>query len=689
MKTQVIILCSLLGFFASGSASASDDAAERIEASAEKSLDASVTLAELRATQKSAEDAFATGNFQESLKLYHSCMTKILDLSDADEKVWNASNLPYILGLAKTHCALASYTNAKDGYQIFLNKTDSEVDPQFLLDALNGMAEIHAIEGKFNLGEALLNRAINLAATKKIESLASLKTKIILAQYKLRQEKLEESNSLFSEVVSRAEQLGNDAKSLKAEALQGLADVLNDRRKFKAALDQAEKSLEIRKEIFSEDSLPYAASLRTVADSKNASNPEEADQLRHRALAIQIKRLGTQNHPLVASTLLSLVDTDTPQAEYLCKSAKSMVDGILDEQSPFMSTYLGKLTRAYAKSTKYRQALSTSKQLVVIRTALYGPRSIQVARALNYLAYIQLMNDSLRYDYNSFSNAEAEKLIKTAMEIAGETVGLESYEYGVFLDQLGSAQYYAGDYAASETSTRAALEIFERLDIIFANSQNSNLRLLSCLLKQKKMTEARALAAKQLDQQIQKSGLYDDRVSTLFRMLGDTEPNIHNFPSVDVIDTRITRLARKTSRANVISYEIEAETPIECASPEKLKVYAVSNASKTDDGDLLSKALRLAEQKYGANSPALAPYLVSLGTYYIGTREFSQATVALQRAILLIEDGLGDDHAELIEPLDTYADLLRKTGNEKAALEQTARSAKIKANLDEQHSRHE
>ncbi len=687
LKKQIIILCALLGIIVADSASANSDTAGVIESAAEKSLDETVTQSELRSLQKSAEDAYAAGNFQESLKLYRSCMTKIFGLSDADEKEWNTSNLPFVLGVAKTHSALASYDRAKEGFQIFLDQKDSDLEPQYLIEALNGMAEIYCIEGKFNLGELLLNRAINLATTRKIDTLESLRSKLILAQYKLKQEKLEDSNKLFSEVVSRAEQLGNDAKALKADALQGLADVLNDQRKFKAALEPAEKSLTLRKEIFSEDSLPYAASLKTLADAKNSSAPTEAQQLRQQALAIQVKRLGTQNHPLVASTLLTLVDTDLPQSEFLCKSAKSMVDGILDEHSPFMSNYLGRLTRAYAKATKYKLALSTSKQLIEMRIAVYGPRSIQVARALNYLAHIQLMDDSLRFDYNSFTNTEAEKSIKTAMEIAGETVGQESYEYGVFLDQLGAAQYNAGDYAASENSTETALRLFERQNLDFPNLQNSNLRLLSCLIKQKKMTEARALAAQLLDHQIQKDGLYNDRVSAMFRMLGDTEPNSRDFPSADVTDTRIMRLARKTSRGKVISYKIEAETPIECASPEKLRIFAVSNASKTDDGDLLSKALHLAERKYGADSPALAPFLVALGYYYTETREFPQAETALKRAISLVEDGLGDDHPAMIDALDKYADLLRKMGNEKSASEQTARLTKIKATRDEQLAR--
>src|SRR5688572_17858788 len=98
LKRQVVIfLCAFLGVVASGSALANDDPAERIESSAEKSLDESATLAELKAVQKSAEDAYAAENFQESLKLYRSCMIKILDLSDADEKIWNASNLTYLL----------------------------------------------------------------------------------------------------------------------------------------------------------------------------------------------------------------------------------------------------------------------------------------------------------------------------------------------------------------------------------------------------------------------------------------------------------------------------------------------------------------------------------------------------------------------------------------------------------------
>lgn len=665
------------------------DLADSIEESAEKTLSAPATKAQWKALWKSAEEAFSAERYQDSLKLYKLAMAQFTDLSEPDEKTIDEESTPFLIAMADTFRKLAYYEKSTEVYSNILKElTDKESN--YLIPVLNGSADISLIEGRFDAAESYLNRAVDVSIKQKIESTDSLQSKIFLAQVKLARSKLQDSENLYVEVVSLASHLGDKGDALKADGWQGLAELELFRMNSKKAEEYAQKALTLRKKIFSDDSLECASSLKSLADATKTSNPAESQQLAMKALAIQIKKLGTQNHPIVGSTMLSLIDFDAnlPQAEQLSLAASHTADGSLTKDAPFNSECLSKQSFACFRALKLKLALDSCQNLLDHRTRLYGPQSLQVARTLNYLATVQIQDVVLRHHFKPIKLAKEESLIQQAMTIAKNCSGEVSYDYGSFLYSMAWASYFAGDVAAIEDYARKSIKTFDQITASTGNdvtlSYYAKTLLLHALIKQEQLQEARELAGLLLDHQIKKNGLYDESVFSLFKKLGDIESKTPDLPPKS--SSRIGIVG-----ASAIANEILMNTGFYEMSPERLDGFlAEYEAGKSSDQrrlQLLLFALNGAERKYGSDSPKIAGYLVSLGDYYTKVYKFSEAETNIKRAISIIENGLGEEHPLMIHALSAYSQLFDFLGKEAEAAQQLARRDKIKASLEQQYKK--
>jgi tetratricopeptide (TPR) repeat protein len=349
-------------------------------------------------------------------------------------------------------------------------------EAELAIKALNALAQIDFAEGLYPDAQLKLAKAVEIAKKKNLVTVSTLATLNLLGDMKRYQLRPADCQKYYSEVLALASTANFDAKPAVADALDGQARMSFYQVHQKEAQEQAAKSFTLRRELFGEESLESASSMLTLARLKDRANAAGAQQLRLRALAMQIKLLGKCNNPTVASTLLGLASTpfDQPwsEAEHLCLAARHAVDGTLDSDSPFFTECLLSEANIYQHEYKLKPAIDAYKLALQNQTRLYGADGLAVAETMQNLALtteldaierLQSLKDTGNADKALKVHCpEAESLIKEAIVIADQNLGSGSVQAASMCGTYCWIKSLAGDYSESEAIGKKALEVLER-----------------------------------------------------------------------------------------------------------------------------------------------------------------------------------------------------------------------------------
>jgi hypothetical protein len=690
-----IVFSTLIYFSASGQA-APLTPLQTIEANAYKTLSTPVSVEDWRKLKRTADLEFKAEHYRESLKLYKNALAAASRRADQMENE-STDEEEFFYRLMNNYAKLANYSKAKSGYLVMVGDDSSKGEqpkPTLSIKALNGMAEIDIIQGFHADAKERLSAAKQMAEKNKLADASTIETGLLLANMLWKEGKATECEKQYLEAISLSEKLGDEGKPALAEAQNGLAKVRSYKGAMKEAKDLAEKSLALRRQSFSEESLEVASSLITLASIKDSANAEEARQLRLKALSIQVECLGTSAHPVVGEALLALADQGLnrplSQAEYMCLAARHSVDGILEPDSPFIARCLDSLSQIYLGEERLKPATDACQQAIDIETRLCGPRSLLVGSSLKRLAVIKESDAMLRnQNSQTVSCPEAESIIKSAIDIANEQLGPDNIPSASYTATLSWIKRVAGDYSASEALANRALSVLVRsfgtADPLVRSVRNT---LLFDYRKQGKISEARVLMAIMLENQIKQTGLESKEVCDLFGTLNTIETQESNAAAaqkheatagapagpdqpklMDGATLRIMKLM-PVENLGVVSSIKDIEGLMEKDAGTVRKGRAAERLQQTIDESITI---------YGADSPRLVDSLIQLAQLETAAKQETEAEKIYKRALSIQENGLGADHPCLINVLSPYAAFLRQTGKSKEADELTVRCDSIKA----------
>ncbi|MBF0549872.1 MAG: toll/interleukin-1 receptor domain-containing protein [Deltaproteobacteria bacterium] len=239
-----------------------------------------------------------------------------------------------------------------------------------------------------------------------------------------------------------------------------------------------------------------------------------------------------------------------------------------------------------------------------------------------------------------------------------------------YLNQQGSALYYAGKYAEAEMPLRSALDIRERLlepeDPDTAQSLNDLALLYHA---QGKYDQAEPLFLQAL--KIREGVLGPDHP--------DTATTLNNF-------ARLYKAQGKYNQAEPLFLEalkirervLGMDHPDTAKTLNNLAGVYRAQGRYAQAEELYQRSLMIKEEALGTYHPSLATTLNNLAGVYRDQRRYDQAEPLYLRALMIKEETLGTSHPSLATTLNNLAGLYRAQGRYDQAEPIYQRSLKIK-----------
>ncbi len=248
----------------------------------------------------------------------------------------------------------------------------------------------------------------------------------------------------------------------------------------------------------------------------------------------------------------------------------------------------------------------------------------------------------------------AEKLVREALSIREENLGLEHPEVAASLDHLGDLQWVRGEYPAAEVTLRRALAIREQApgpeDLAVADVLDNLGSVLEIQARyaEAERTHERALAIRE-------------------RALGPNALPV----AASLDDLGVSHLDRGDNegaepffrRALAIRESISGTDSLEVATTANGLAIALFQMKRYDESiGLHQRALAIREKVLGPESSSVAQSVINLSSVYVELGRFAEAEVAILRATAIWEKNLRPDHPRIGTAHFMLADLYRHRG---------------------------
>lgn len=294
-----------------------------------------------------------------------------------------------------------------------------------------------------------------------------------IASVYLRQEKYDEAEKEFRELVSLSEKYyGKNHKSLSL-SLNHLAQVLQKRSKFKLAEKLVKRALNISKKAYGKKSKVTAADLnalgslyQTIGDINNAK------KVYLEVLKIDKKEYGNESAQ-VANDLNNLgtiydVKGSYEKAEKCFEKAIEIRERLTGEDYFGISAPLGNLANVYLKLAKHSKAKELLEKGLKLDKENFGNNSEKVTFGLNSLASLYKKEADYEVELSKKRElyANAEKLLKESLVIYEKNFGSESHKTLVPIANLGEFYLRINDVVNAKQYIEKAKKLIESL---FAN----------------------------------------------------------------------------------------------------------------------------------------------------------------------------------------------------------------------------
>jgi len=637
----------------------------------QKQFELSINWSALR---KQGDEATELGDYGEAVKLYvqAKCASELCSRNakneDEDEDEDSKSKVAkpkfldddydFRLKLAKTYSIVARYFDAREELEKILKS--NEISSKIRAQALAELAEIALLSGDLEGAEKFLGEAVTADGS-------NLKVKILQAQQKQVAYKFDESEKLYSEVLQTS-RMQKEAR-IEGAARDGLAylfELKNDRVK---AREHAKTASDAQAQTFGPNSLEATMSKLTLASASSDIDPQKSQETYLNSIPVIAKRVGTLSHPDIARVYHLLATnklTPAPLKVQYCLLAQRTIDGVLPETSPLALATLNLLADAYESQEKLKPALEVCERAATLQSALYGAKSVPVARCLDSKARIQIKIEfgkastkrELQFDTAEATTLEAIKIVDEAM---GPT-NKYSTELRTLLAWIKVSQKKYGEAISMGEDLRSQL-------VKNLGPDSSSVRFIDSLLARAyaeggEKRKAAMIVVKLLKESMQQNGLFNLETLKLLRS-PDEEMPLMTVPGEEVTLAIDGRQFLPDSESELGSTML------------MLQSYDIPPGGSTKSPETRLKRtisyLQLDELKYGSDSPALYSDLLALATEYERQDQKDKALSTYQKAIQLIDSGWGDD-PRLVKVLSNYSALLKKTGNETEAATQEARA---------------
>ena len=329
--------------------------------------------------------------------------------------------------------------------------------------------EAYAWEQLLPLWEMALEVAESLLHEAPLETALALNNLAVL--YRLQGKYDHAEPLLVRSLTIREKTLGPDHPGV-AVCLDNLAVLYQSQDKYDHAEPLHHRSLKIW-ETLGPDHPAVATSLNNLASLYRLQDKyDHAEPLYHRSLKIWEKTLGS-DHPNIATSLNNLTalyysQGKYDQAEPRCHRSLKIREETLGADHPAVATSLDNLAELYRLQGKYDQAEPLYHRSLKIREETLGADHTNVATSLNNLAELYRLQG--KYD-------QAEPLCRRSLKICEETLGAEHPHVARSLNNLAMLYKSQGKYDQAEPLYQHAINIMQKafpdghpnLDTLLAN----------------------------------------------------------------------------------------------------------------------------------------------------------------------------------------------------------------------------
>ncbi|MEO6528172.1 MAG: serine/threonine-protein kinase [Gemmatimonadaceae bacterium] len=379
------------------------------------------------------------------------------------------------------------------------------------------------------------------------------------------------------------------------------------------------------------------------------------------------------------------------------------IDSALVAQPEVQAELRGVLGRVYAKLGLASEAVPQLERSLRQRRALYGPRHVAVAEAMDQLG------DALRAQ--SKMN-EAEPLLRSALAMRRELLGDRASATAESLDHLATLLQDRTRYDEAEPLFREALDVRRSLlgnDDPAVASSLTNLGLLLFLrgaydraeplqrealaIQRRRLGETHPLTAQTLNNlaQVQQLRGHIDDAEALFRRalaakrktLGDAHPsvtvNMNNLAFLLLTEKNEVQEAELLAREALrLDRRIFGPRHAYVASSLTTLGYVLTAKGELDDAETAHRdALSIKQSLFGARHASVARSMVNIGGVQYEKGRLDDAILSYREGTTQLRELLGDTHPTYLVSSVSLARALgdRGEGGERADAERSLREA--------------
>jgi len=402
------------------------------------------------------------------------------------------------------------------------------------------------------------------------------------------------------------------------------------KRNEQEVLDLAERAVAITEKLLGPEHPETARSMRNLGLTLQGRADFLGAKARlERALEIYENSLGPDTSE-VASTLGELADLlheteDFPKARALLERALAINERIYGGEHPDVAAALSRLGTIEREMGNHTRSRELHERALAIREKVFGPVHPEVARSLNNLAGVH---------FETGDWPEARRLLTRAISIWESVYGREHRRLGAAALNMGHMLLQIGDYSGAKDAYERGLAIFEKLE----GSESPNV----------------ATALGGLASTLSATGAYEQAKTVEQRALVIREKAMGSMNPALALDlTSLAKLLCKTGDYpealrlwdRAIPLLVKADAP-----PTWLaRVLLDKGDAQLEEGDFagaretLERALVIREKILGENHPDVAPVLLKLARMRGALGETQQAFALSLRA-----ERIARNHLELV-----------------------------------------
>jgi tetratricopeptide (TPR) repeat protein len=460
-------------------------------------------------------------------------------------------------------------------------------------------------------------------------------------------------------------------------------------------LDEADvltrRALELYRQRLGADHLRFGGALKTLASIELLRGQDRnAEDHYRQALAIDEKMIGSQS-PAVAVDLMNLVPIlkragNRQNAKANIDRALAINTAQLGAESPMTAQSIQALSDMAYESGKYLDARQLADQARQIREQTFGPEHLALVPGWIFLTQLDIAQGKLD---------DADNHIDRAAAIVAKTLPPDSFLGIDVLQGKANLALAHGKPADAEQYSRDALRIAEKLyEPDHPVRRNAIDRLSGVLWMQGKFDDAEhlqreelgdverqrgpdhsgiAVATRSVATVLGNSGRQSEATSLFRRALAIDEQSFGprsdqaawDHFALGSLFRRMGQFEDAQSETNLARNIWETQDHLLAAnsSLEQLALIAFNRGSPAESVVLAERAVEVAEQNFGPDSPVLAATLAQLGRFYITAGRNDAAEKILMRIDRLIGDHPSEQAPGYLDVLQLRAQLSAERGN--------------------------